>query len=150
MNLSKHFTIQEACRSMTASRCGIDNTPPPSVAKSLLLVAENILEPIRKNYGIPFAPQSWYRCLELNTKIGSKPTSQHIKGQAVDIEVPSISNLKLAQWIAKNLEFDQLLLEYYKDDDPYSGWVHVSYVEGEKRNEVLTIGKKTIIGLPNE
>lgn len=135
---------------MTASRCGIDNTPPPSVAKSLLLVAENILEPIRKNYGIPFAPQSWYRCLELNTKIGSKPTSQHIKGQAVDIEVPSISNLKLAQWIAKNLEFDQLLLEYYKDDDPYSGWVHVSYVEGEKRNEVLTIGKKTIIGLPNE
>ena len=151
MKISEHFTEREACRSMTADRCGIDNNPPDEVATSLYLVADNILEPVRKHYGIPFPPQSWYRCLELNTQIGSKPTSQHIKGQAVDIEVPSISNLELAKWIAKNLEFDQLLLEFYKPDDPHAGWVHVSYVSPEEnRNEILTIGKKTIVGLPSE
>ena len=56
MKISKHFTIQEACRSMTADRCGIDNTAPPNVAKNLVLVAENILEPIREHYKIPFTP----------------------------------------------------------------------------------------------
>ena len=93
MNISRHFTLREACRSMTADRCGIDNTAPPEVAKNLILVAENILEPIRHYFDIPFSPSSWYRCLELNKAIGSKPTSQHVKGQAVDIEVPSLSNL---------------------------------------------------------
>ena len=63
----------------------------------------------------------------------------------------SSSNLELAKWIAKNLEFDQLLLEFYKPDDPHAGWVHVSYVSPEEnRNEILTIGKKTIVGLPSE
>ena len=104
---------------MTADRCGIDNTAPPNVAKNLVLVAENILEPIREHYKIPFTPNSWFRCLELNYKLNSKPTSQHITGQAVDIEVPTISNKDLAHWINKNLDFDQLLLEFYKFDDPY-------------------------------
>ena len=151
MKISKHFTIQEACRSMTADRCGIDNPAPPNVAKNLFLIADNILEPVRNNYGIPFTPSSWFRCLELNTTIGSKPTSQHIKGQAVDIEVPSVSNIKLAQWINHNLDFDQLILEFYKEDDPMAGWVHISYVSPEdNRREVLTIGKTTLVGLPDE
>ncbi len=151
MNISRHFTLREACRSMTADRCGIDNTAPPEVAKNLILVAENILEPIRHYFDIPFSPSSWYRCLELNKTIGSKSTSQHVKGQAVDIEVPSLSNLKLAQWINHNLDFDQLILEFYNEDDPMAGWVHVSYVSPEdNRREVLTIGKTTLVGLPNE
>ena len=151
MNISRHFTLREACRSMTADRCGIDNTAPPEVAKNLILVAENILEPIRHYFDIPFSPSSWYRCLELNKAIGRKPTSQHVKGQAVDIEVPSLSNLKLAQWINHNLDFDQLILEFYNEDDPMAGWVHVSYVSPEdNRREVLTIGKTTLVGLPNE
>jgi zinc D-Ala-D-Ala carboxypeptidase len=151
MHLSKHFTIQEACRSMTADRYDIDNTAPAEIAKNLVLVAENILEPIREHYGIPFTPNSWFRCLELNYKINSKPTSQHITGQAVDIEVPTISNKDLAHWINKNLDFDQLLLEFYKFDDPFAGWVHVSYVSPEEnRKQVLTLGKRTITGLPDE
>ena len=151
MNISRHFTLREACRSMTADRCGIDNTAPPKIAKNLVLVAEHILEPIRHYFDIPFSPSSWYRCLELNKTIGSKSTSQHVKGQAVDIEIPSISNLKLAQWINHNLDFDQLILEFYKKDDPMAGWVHVSYVSPEdNRREVLTIGKTTLVGLPNE
>ena len=130
---------------MTADRCKIDNTAPPEIAKNLVLVAENILEPIRKNF------KSWFRCLELNYKLNSKPTSQHVKGQAVDIEIPSISNLKLAHWINNNLDYDQLLLEFYKFDDPFAGWVHVSYVSPEdNRKQALTIGKRTIIGLPDE
>ncbi len=151
MNISEHFTIQETCKSMTADRCGIDNTPPIDLSGNLTLVARMILEPIRLNFGIPFTPQSWYRCLELNEQLNSKPTSQHVKGEAVDIEIPSISNIELAHWINENLEFDQLLLEYYKPDDPRAGWVHISYV-GEKKNrqEVLTIGKRTLLGLPDE
>ena len=151
MQLSKHFTIKEACRSMTADRCKIDNTAPVEIAKNLVLVAENILEPIREHYNIPFTPNSWFRCLELNYKLNSKPTSQHVKGQAVDIEIPSISNLKLAHWINNNLDYDQLLLEFYKFNDPFAGWVHVSYVSPEdNRKQALTIGKRTIVGLPDE
>ena len=104
------------------------------------------------NYGIPFTPSSWFRCLELNTTIGSKPTSQHIKGQAVDIEVPSVSNIKLAQWINHNLDIDQLILEFWKeeDNDPNSGWVHCSYVDGSNRKQVLTYtGKEYKNGLPD-
>ena len=142
MKISKHFTIQEACRSMTADRCGIDNTAPPNVAKNLFLIADNILEPVRNNYGIPFTPSSWFRCLELNTTIGSKPTSQHAKGMAADFEIPSITNLELAEYIRDNLIFDQLILEFYEPTFANSGWVHCSYSKEENRKQSLLYNGK--------
>jgi hypothetical protein len=128
MNLSEHFTLHELSKSQTAERLQIRNEPNNEDIRSLILVCENILEPVRVNYGIPFAPSSGFRCPDLNQAIGSSDTSQHTLGQAVDFEIPSIPNKDVALWIMDNCEFDQLILEFYKDDDPSSGWVHCSYV----------------------
>jgi len=143
MILSPHFTLREMTRSSTADRLSIDNTPEyPQALKALQDVCINILEPVRNHFGIPFSPSSGYRCPRLNQAVGSSPKSQHITGQAVDIEIPGVSNMDLAQWIKGNTVFDQLILEYYSENDPASGWVHVSYVapkggKSTNRGEVL-------------
>ena len=77
MHLSENFTMAEATHSQTADRYFIDNIPPQIYIEKLKVVAENILEPVRMHFGIPFKPSSWYRCRELCIKIGSKSTSQH-------------------------------------------------------------------------
>ncbi len=149
MNLSPHFTLAEAMRSQTASRAEIDNTPPSDVIPALRNTASHILEPIRLHFGIPFSPSSWFRCLELNRLLKSKDTSQHIRGEAVDVELPGVPNRELARWVSSNLEFDQLILEFHKKSDPASGWVHISWVPDNRRTEVLTMGKGYVdIGLP--
>jgi zinc D-Ala-D-Ala carboxypeptidase len=129
MNLSEHFTLHELCKSQTAERLQIRNEPNDEDIRNLMLVCENVLEPVRVNYNIPFAPSSGFRCPDLNQAIGSSDTSQHTMGQAVDFEIPTIPNKDVALWIMDNCEFDQLILEFYKDDDPSSGWVHCSYVD---------------------
>ena len=134
MQLSDHFTLSELTKSSTAERRGIDNEPGPSEIESLILVCDQILEPVRNHYGIPFAPNSGFRGLELNQAIGSSNTSQHVKGEAVDFEVPGIPNKDVALWVMENCEFDQLILEFYKEGIPDSGWVHCSYImEGDNR-----------------
>ena len=138
-NLSPNFTLAELCKSQKALRNGIDNTPTDeTIIANLRALAENILQPVRDHYGVPVTPSSCYRCLELNQLIGSKDTSQHIKGQAADFEVGGVSNFDLATWIRDNLDFDQLILEHYTTGDPSSGWVHCSYVGAEDREQVLT------------
>ena len=142
MLLSQNFTLREAVRSQVAARLGINNTPPDDIITKLRSVALYTLQLVRDHYRIPFSPSSWYRCLQLNRAIGSQDTSQHIRGEAVDIEVPSIPNIELAQWIMDNLEFDQLILEFYIEGDPSSGWVHVSYVTHRpNRMKVLTASR---------
>lgn len=148
MKISEHFTLHEAMKSQTAERLGIDNTPPDEIKPAIIQTANLILEPVRNFYGVGFSPSSWFRCLELNRAIGSKDTSQHPKGEAVDFEVPGVSNLEVAAWIREHLVFDQLILEFWTPDDPFAGWVHCSVVFGKNRGEVLTIGKGgTIPGL---
>ena len=85
-----------------------------------------------------------------NLENGSKKTSQHAKGQAVDFEIAGVPNIKIAYWLQANVDFDQLILEFYKKDDPAGGWVHVSYNEaGANRKQVLTYdGKSYDNGLP--
>ena len=147
MNLSNNFTLAELTKSQTATRKGIDNSPTSDViVNNLRLLASNILQPVRDNFKVPFTPSSGYRSPSLNEAIGGSATSQHSKGQAVDIEVPTIANMELAQWIVGNLTFDQLILEYYKIDDPSADWVHVSYVDENSetnRHEVLSFDGKT-------
>lgn len=152
MNLSNNFTLAELCKSQTALRRGIDNfTTSESIIENLLQLAVNILQPIRNHYNVPYTPSSGYRSEALNIAIGGSKTSQHSKGQAADIEVPTVANAELAKWIVGNLTFDQLILEYYKINDPSAGWVHVSYVDGNSdtnRHEVLSFdGKKYEKGL---
>lgn len=128
--LSKHFTMLELIRSSTAARLGIPNTPGYDEIANLKYLAVEILDPVRVNFGVPFSPQSGFRCLRLNQKLGSKDTSQHLTGQAVDFEIPGIANAVTAQWIKENLIFDQLILEFHNPDIPASGWVHVSTIKG--------------------
>lgn len=145
--LSDHFTLYEMMRSETAQRLGIDNTPPDIFIPKLTFFCENILEPIRNHFGVPYRPNSVYRCMELNTALKSKKTSQHPKAEAGDLEVPGTSNFDLAVWIRDNLVFDKLILECYTPGIPTSGWVHVSVIE-KNRGEILTYSKgKFINGL---
>ena len=139
MKLSKHFTLSELTKSGTAKRLGITNCPDNRVLSNLKALARNILEPVRFHYGIPFMPSSGYRCLILNRAIGSKSTSQHIQGEAVDFEIPGVGNLDLHNWIKENLVFDQNILEFYDGVHPNSGWCHVSYKKDGNRNMSFTI-----------
>ena len=136
VRLSEHFTLSELTKSSTALRKGIPNDPGIVEVGNLRELCSAILEPVRAAFGVPFSPSSGYRSLILNNEIGSSPESQHIRGEAADVEVPGVSNFELASWISDNLEFDQLVLEHYESSDPSSGWVHVSYV-GKNRGEVL-------------
>jgi zinc D-Ala-D-Ala carboxypeptidase len=140
---SKHFSLREMTKSQTAERRGINNTPDAFAEAYLEMLCEEILEPVRAHYGVPFSPSSGYRSAELCLAIGSTAESQHALGQAADFEVPGIDNYELATWIKKNLAFDQLILEYYTPGQQNSGWVHCSIATSmdEQRNEDLTYSK---------
>ena len=151
MQLSKHFTLKEMTKSMTAQRRGIDNTPGAGEIKSLGDLCYEVLEPLRAHFDKPVTITSGYRSEALCEAIGSKKTSQHAKGQAVDFEIAGVPNIKIAYWLQNNVDFDQLILEFYNPNDPAGGWVHVSYNEaGANRKQVLTYdGKSYENGLPD-
>jgi hypothetical protein len=137
MFLSKNFSLHELIKSNTAQRLGIDNTPEDFAILNLEALCKFILQPCRDHFGIPFTPSSGYRSPVLCEALGSKPTSQHAMGMAADFEIPSITNLELAEYIRDNLVFDQLILEYYEPEFANSGWVHCSYVLNNNRMQVL-------------
>ena len=136
MNISRHFTLAELTRSQTALRRGINNQPTPAALLALHDLAVHILQPLRARFG-PYSPTSCFRSPMLNAAIGSGPNSQHVLGEAADVKIATISNLTLVEWIATNLPFDQLILEFTTHDDPHSGWVHVSYSRSQQRGAVL-------------
>jgi putative chitinase len=138
--LSPHFSLKEMIRSETATRKGIDNTPNMTHLANLKLVCENILEPVRKHFNKPIQINSAYRGPKLNAAVGGSAKSQHCNGEAVDFEIDGMSNLELAQWVAKNTDFDQVILEFYDPKEgPNSGWVHASYSSsGKQRKSILT------------
>jgi len=144
--LSEHFTRAEFEHSETAIARGIDNRMPETLLPAARALCVRILEPIRAHFGQPIKINSGYRCPRLNAALGSKDTSQHMRGQAADIEIPTgPSNAELAAWIVESgLPFDQLILEAYRAGQPRSGWVHVSYALGASRQRgqalTMTIG----------
>ena len=139
MMLSENFSLEELTKSQTALRKGIDNNPNADHISALRDLAMNILQPVRNHFGKPYTPSSGYRSVELCLAIGSSEKSQHAKGEAADFEVPNVSNMELAKWIVSNLDFDQLILEYYTGGN--TGWVHCSFKESGNRKEVLTLSK---------
>ncbi len=140
MILSPNFALAEFTKSQTALRNSIDNSPDESEIDSLRRLTANILQPARQHFGRPVRISSGFRCLELNSRIGSKPKSQHVTGHAADFEIPGCSNFYVAQWIQDNLDFDQLILEFWAADDPCAGWVHASFVsQPVNRNQTLTV-----------
>ena len=150
MQLSKHFKLSEFEKSSTATRLGIKNKAGSGEIKNLTDLCYAVLEPVRAKFDKPIMVTSGYRSEELCVAIKSSKTSQHTKGQAVDFEIAGVSNLQLAIWIQNNCDYDQLILEFWKEEEgANSGWVHCSYNEGSNRKQVLTFnGKEFKNGLP--
>ena len=137
MRLSTNFTLAEFTKSQTATRKGLDNTPGPEHLANATELFRNVVQRVRENFGVTVI-NSGYRGPALNEAVGGSSNSQHCKGEAVDIECPGTANETVAQWIADNLEFDQLILEFAEKGIPDAGWVHVSYVSEGNRKQILT------------
>ena len=133
--LSPHFSLAE----LTATAQPFANDPGPAQIASLTTLCAQVLEPIRAQFGKPVRVNSGYRSAKVNAAVGSTPGSQHLLGEAADIEIAGVSNADLARWIRDTLAFDQLILEAHHAGDPNSGWVHVSYRKGRLRQSVLTM-----------
>lgn len=142
MNLTPNFTLHEMTKSEAAIRLGMDNTPTEAVTGSLRALCEQVLQPVRDHYGKGVKVNSGYRSPEVNKAVGGSPTSDHCRGQAADIEIPGVSNAELAQWIEANLPYTQLILEFYTQGIPDSGWVHVSYDANNLKKQSLTAVKR--------
>jgi len=136
VNLSSHFTLSEMIVSQTADRNGIDNTPPPEVIEALKYTCQG-LEGVRILLGVPILVSSGYRCLELNRKIGSKDTSQHVKGEAVDFTAPGFGGptTVMTRILESGLDYDQCLLEFATK--PGRGWVHMSFTHSPRHQALI-------------
>ena len=137
IRVSKNFALSEMVKSATAVRLNVDNSPSSIHLVNLTHLAIHILQPVRDQFGV-ITINSGYRSPALNAKVGGSKTSQHCNGQAADFESFSTPNPDLAKWISKNLEFDQLILEFYDGKDPNSGWVHCSYNLMGNRKKIMT------------
>ena len=143
MKISDHITYAEAIHSNTAKRRGIDNTPSEVQVLSMKLLADKVFEPLRKWVGGPIKVNSFFRSVALNEAIGGAASSQHCKGQAIDIDdvYGRKTNAEMYKWIQENLDYDQLIWEFGTDTQP--NWIHVSYVSKEEnRNKCLKAYKE--------
>lgn len=138
MDVSPHVSYKEAVYSDTAKRLGIINIPDFEQLSKMVIVANEIFEPVRNHFGVPIYVSSFFRSIELNKVIGGSKTSQHVLGEAMDIDADKygkITNKQIFNFIKDNLEFDQLIWEFGTDDEP--NWVHVSFKEGNNRHQIL-------------
>jgi zinc D-Ala-D-Ala carboxypeptidase len=138
MQLSKHLALAEVMRSETAKRKGISNMPTPEHIENFKKLAENVFEPIREHFGVPIRLSSGYRSAALNKAVGGASSSQHCKGEAIDIDMDgtSITNKQLFDFVKANVNFDQMIWEFGTDANP--AWVHVSYnSDGAQRKQIL-------------
>ena len=142
MNLTANFSLAEMVKSETALRHDMDNTPGEAEIENLKRLCEQVLQPVRDHFAKGVKVNSGFRAPEVNAKVGGSRTSDHCKGQAADIEIPGVANADLAQWITENLDFTQVILEFYTQGIPDSGWVHVSYDPANLKKQVLTAVKQ--------
>ena len=136
--ISKHISEKEATKSVTALRLNIDNTPNGTAINNMRVLAEKVFEPLRAWVGGPIKITSFYRSTDLCLALGSKPSSQHAKGQAMDIDdiYGHKTNAEMFNYIKENLDFDQMIWEFGNEENP--DWVHISYVDKENnRNRIL-------------
>lgn len=144
MKLSKNLSLSEVTKSGTATRRGIDNTPNSNHLENLKVIAKNVFQKIRNHFEEPIFISSGYRSSELNKAIGGSQTSQHSKGQAIDIDqdnkFTSVKNIDVFNYIKDELSFDQLIAEFPKKGNP--AWVHVSFVSKSKNRNQVLVAKK--------
>lgn len=142
MNLAPNFTLQEMLKSELGSRLNIPNEPTQEQIDNLTQLAQKVLQPVRDAFKRGVKVNSGFRSVELNKAVGGSPTSDHTKGMAADIEIPSVSNHTVAKWIQDNLNFTQVILEFYMPGVPDSGWVHVSYDPKNLKKQALTATRR--------
>lgn len=138
MQITEHFTVEEFERSSTADRLGIVNQLPEALLPNLKALCEEVLEPLRAFAGKPIVISSGYRCPALNNAVGGVPQSQHLRGEAADLHLPSIAEGRAwFRWLMDNTTFDQLIWEH---DRHGSHWIHVSCKAdtGRNRNRVVS------------
>ena len=130
--ISKHISLREAIESYTAKRKGIENIPNEYQLTNMVVLAENIFEPLREWVGGPIKVNSFFRSEELNKAIGGSNRSQHCQGRAIDIDdvYGYKTNAEMYEYIKNNLDFDQLIWEFGNDENP--DWVHASYVSNDE------------------
>ena len=136
MELTRNFSLSELTKSDTAIRKGINNNPNAEQVEKLKALCENILQPIRDHFG-RVKVTSGFRSEDLCLAIGSSRNSQHAKAEAADFECIGVDNAELADWIHKNLPYDQLILEYYTPGETNSGWIHCSYIPHGSRAQFM-------------
>lgn len=141
--ISDHISYTESVRSNTAKRKGIRNKPNEAQLGNMRRLAEHIFEPLRKHFGDkPIRINSFFRSIRLNKAVGGSSTSQHCKGQAIDIDDTHghCTNKEMFDYIKENLDFDQLIWEFGTNDNP--DWVHISYVsQFQNRKIILRAGR---------
>ena len=139
VKMMSYFTIDELCRSTKANLLGISNIPDAEARRCLQALIDNVLDPARREFGLPITVTSGYRCYSLNAAVGGVHGSQHERGQASDLTyTPNpYMNATIFDIIRRQGNFDQLLWEKGTDKSP--AWVHVSYNPNLKkqRGEVL-------------
>jgi hypothetical protein len=138
--ISEHLELAEVIRSEQAKRMGVSNMPTAEHIENFKKLAENVFEKIRNNFRVPIHISSGYRSVELNRAIKGSSTSQHCKGEAIDIDMDGssngVTNRMVFDYILKSLDFDQLIWEFGTSENP--DWVHVSYSSsGNQRKQVL-------------
>ena len=154
MKISTHLNLAEVTRSSEAKRQGIDNTPTQEHIENFKLLAQKVFEPIRLHFKTPIFISSGYRSKELNDFIKGSLSSQHCKGEAIDIDMDGskggVTNKMVYDFIKDRLDFDQLIWEFGTDANP--DWVHVSYTKtGNRKQELKAVrnnGKTSYINLP--
>ena len=143
MKLTANFSLAEMTKSETALRFGLDNEPNDEQLANLVALCENVLQPVRDHFGKGVKVNSGLRTPEVNAKVGGSKTSDHCKGMAADVEIPTVANADLAQFIIDSgMDFRQLILEFYTPGIPDSGWVHISYNPADNKKQVLTATKQ--------
>ena len=140
--ISKHISDKEGVYSITAIRQGLDNTPFKTHLNNMKELAEQVFEPLREWVGGPIKVNSFFRGEPVNTAIGGSRTSQHMKGQAIDIDdtFGYKTNAEMYHYIKDNLDFDQMIWEFGDDENP--NWVHISWVSHRPNRKKLTIAYK--------
>lgn len=140
--ISKHITYKEATHSNTATRRGIKNTPNKKQLTAMKALAKNVFEPMRHHFDKPILINSFFRSRALNKAIGGSGTSQHCKGEAIDLDATKgFTNKQIYNYIKNNLEYDQLIWEFGSNKEP--DWVHVSFrADGKNRKQQLRATRK--------
>lgn len=147
MKLSEHFDLVEFTKSQTALRRGIANVPNDAQVASMRLLCEKVLEPVRAHFKAPIRISSGFRSLALNKAMRGATSSQHSKGEAADFEIPGVDNVQVARWMQQKLNYDQLILECHTPGQANSGWIHVSYREPYRNQELTFDGRHYMPGL---